>query len=101
MRTILAAIFGLFLTFSASAKLTFREIRTAADNVIELFYVSDTLDVNEVDISDPAQWKVNGQPALAVNRVAAAADQCDNFIYLTVPTLENGKKYTIDTPYGS
>ena len=101
MRTILTAIFGLFLTFSTSAKLTFREIRTAADNVIELFYVSDTLDVNEVDISDPAQWKVNGQPALAVNRVAAAADQCDNFIYLTVPTLENGKKYTIDTPYGS
>ena len=101
MKTLLTALLSLLITLSASAELTLREIRTASNNVIELFYQSDTLDVNEVDISDSTQWKVNGTPALAVNRVAAAADQCDHFIYLTVPTLTNGKKYIIDTPYGS
>lgn len=85
----------------AQAKLTFQEIRTASDNVIELYFTSDTLDVNEVDISDASQWKVNGQQVLAINRTGAAADMCDHYIYLTVPTLKNGQKYSIETPYGS
>ncbi len=97
------AMFGacLLMVLSARASLTFKEIRTASDNVIELYFTSDTLDVNEVDISDPSQWTVNGQHVLAVNRTAAAADMCDHFVYLTVPTLENGRKYGIETPYGS
>ncbi|MCQ2057602.1 MAG: hypothetical protein MJY75_05250, partial [Bacteroidaceae bacterium] len=85
----------------AQAKLTFQEIRTASDNVIELYFTSDTLDVNEVDISDASQWKVNGQQVLAINRTGAAADMCDHTVYLTVPTLKNGQKYSIETPYGS
>ena len=101
MRSLLTFSFAALLSISASAKLTLQEIRTAANNVIELYYLSDTLDVNEVDISNPAQWKVNGTQVLDVNRTAAAADKCDHFIYLTVPTLKNGQKYKIDTPYGS
>lgn len=97
--TILAT--GLLITASVHARLAFKEIRTAADNVIELYFTSDTLNVNQVDISDASQWKVNGQQVLAVNRTAAAADMCDHFIYLTVPTLENGRKYSIETPYGN
>ena len=58
----------MLMTLSASAKLTFREIRTASNNVIELYFLSDTLDVNEVDISDASLWKVNGTQVLAVNR---------------------------------
>ena len=100
MKQILTLSFALLLSLSANAKLTLQEIRTASNNVIELFYISDTLDVNEVDTSDPAQWKVNGAQVLGVNRVAAAADQCDHFIYLTVPTLKSGQKYSIETPYG-
>ena len=101
MKSLLTFSFALLLSLSANARLTFQEIRTASNNVIELFYTSDTLDVNEVDITDPAQWKVNGTQVLSVNRVAAAADKCDHFIYLTVPTLKNGQKYNIETPYGS
>lgn len=86
---------------AASAKLEFQQVRTAADNVIELVFKSDTLDVNECEICDSQAWMVNGVPALAVNRTAAAADMCDHFVYLTVPTLQNGKKYSIETPYGS
>ncbi len=100
MKQILTLSFALLLSLSANAKLTLQEIRTASNNVIELFYTSDTLDVNEVDISNQAQWKVNGTQVLAVNRTAAAADQCDHFIYLTVPTLKSGQKYSIETPYG-
>ena len=101
MRSLLTAVCAVLLSVSASAKLTFQEIRTASNNVIELYFLSDTLDVNEVDISDVSQWKVNGTPALAVNRTAAAADMCDHFIYLTVPTLKNGQKYSVETPYGN
>ena len=91
----------LLVTVSAQAKLSFQEVRTASDNVIELFFKSDTLDVNEVDISDPSLWRVNSQQVLAVNRTAAAADMCDHFVYLTVPKLKNGHKYSIETPYGN
>lgn len=101
MKQILTLSFALLLSLAANAKLTLQEIRTASNNVIELFFISDTLDVNEVDTSDPAQWKVNGTQVMGVNRTAAAADQCDHFVYLTVPTLKSGQKYNIQTPYGS
>ena len=101
MKSLLSLSLAVLLSLTASAKLSFQEIRTASNNVIELYFTSDTLNVNEVDISDVSQWKVNGTPALGVNRTAAAADMCDHFIYLTVPTLKNGQKYSIETPYGN
>ena len=88
MKSLLTLSFALLLSLTASAKLTIREIRTASDNVIELFFTSDTLNVNEVDISNPSQWKVNGTPVIGVNREAAAADKCDHFVYLTVPVRQ-------------
>lgn len=88
------------LSLPVSAKLEIQEIRTAANNVIELYFTSDTLNVNELDTSNPAQWKVNGEEVIAVNRVAAPALMCDHFVYLTVPILKNGKRYRIETPYG-
>lgn len=100
MRNLTFLVACLLSTLSIQAKLTFQEIRTASNNVIELFFTSDTLDVNEVDISNPSDWKVNGQQVLAINRTGAAADMCDHFVYLTVPTLKNGNKYSIETPYG-
>ena len=101
MKPLLTFAFALLLSLTASAKLTLQEIRTASNNVIELFYVSDTLNVNEVDISDPSLWTVNGTPVLGLNRIGAPADKCDHFVYLTVPTLKNGQKYSIVTPYGN
>ena len=101
MKPLLTFAFALLLSLTASAKLTLQEIRTASNNVIELFYVSDTLNVNEVDISDPSLWTVNGTPVLGLNRIGAPADKCDHFVYLTVPALKNGQKYSIVTPYGN
>ena len=99
MKTLLTAFLSLLITLSASAGLTLREIRTASNNVIELFYQSDTLDVNEVDISDSTQWKVNGTPALAVNRVAAAADQpvSDHMHGELFPAARTDKEQIVDT----
>ena len=90
----------LLLTFPVSASVSLTEIRTAADNVIELCFNSDTLDVNGIDISDISSWRVNGSQVLSVNRLAAAADKCEHFVYLTVPTLKDGTEYSIATPYG-
>lgn len=100
-KLLLAVSLLLGLCMSAQAKLTLKEIRTASNNVIELFFNSDQLDVNEVSIQNPDLWKVNGKAVLALNRTAAPGDQCDHFIYMTVPTLKNGQKYKIETPYGN
>ena len=54
MKKLLLAVFLLLgLCLSAQAKLTLKEIRTASNNVIELFFNSDQLDVNEVSIQNP------------------------------------------------
>ena len=37
---------------NAAAKLTLKEIRTASDDILVAFFSSDTVDVNEVDISN-------------------------------------------------
>lgn len=95
LTAILLAVFS-----TASAKLRLKEIRTASNNVIELFLESDKLDVNEVDLSRPEKWKVNGEQVKALNRAAAPGLTCDHFVYLTVETLKNGQTYKIETPYG-
>lgn len=86
---------------NSDAAIKLREIRTAANNVIELCFRSDTLDVNEVSVADPSAWKVNGKSPLQINRMAAAFEkECDHHVYLTVPALQEGRKYTVQTPYG-
>lgn len=101
MRRIAMLWVCLLTVLSARANLTFREIRTASDNVVCVCFSSDTLNVNECVTDDISQWKVNGSQVLAINRRADAADMCDHTVYLTVPTLKNGQKYSIETPYGS
>lgn len=85
---------------SARAELKFQEIRTASNNVIEVFFKSDIVDMNEVN-TDASLWKVNGEPVLAINRFSTETDKCDHFVYLTVPKLKNGKTYKVETPYGT
>ena len=101
MRKLISLAVLLAVAGAARAGLVLTEVRTAANNVIELCFNSDTLDVNELDISDISQWKVNGKQVYAINRLAAAADRCEHFAYLTVPVLNDGEKYSIGTPYGT
>ncbi len=104
-RSVITSIaLGILLSLAgarADAAIKLKEIRTAADDVIELWMRSDTLDLNEVNISDINGWKVNGRPVIAVNRSADPFEkECNHYVYLTVPTLKSGKSYSIETPYG-
>lgn len=85
---------------SPDETLVFKEIRTAADNIVVAFFNSDIVDMNGIDISDPSAWKLNGKPAKALNKYVAEADACEHHIYIEVDRLEPGKRYTLKTPYG-
>ncbi|MBN2174048.1 MAG: glycoside hydrolase family 9 protein, partial [Bacteroidales bacterium] len=95
---ILAVFLGIT---SVDGKVTLKEIHTASNDVLVAFFVGDTLDVNEISIDDVSQWKINGKPAVAVYKYATEGDKCDHHIYLKTNKLEEGKKYNIETPYGS
>jgi endoglucanase len=84
----------------AEAELTLREIRTAADDVLVAFFTSDTLNVDEVDIQNAAEWQIDDRPAKNIYRYATQADLCDHHIYLQTDKLVEGKKYRLQTPYG-
>jgi endoglucanase len=91
---------ALFLFQHSQAKLNLQEIHTASDNVIVLFYTSDTVDLNEVNIDTIREWKINGEPAKGIFRFATQADACDHFVYLETSKLVEGRHYVIETPYG-
>ena len=81
--------------------ISFREIRTASDCVIVAFFNCDSMDVNTIDTGKPAEWKINGKPAASVYRYAMQTDGVNHHIYLETDKLVNGKKYTVETPYGN
>ena len=95
MKPLLTLSLAMLMSLSASAKLTFQEIRTASDNVIELFYISDTLDVNEVD--SPDQRK-KGYGALLLSAVVDAMKKegpfrlCDCVSKKNLPSLKTHEK---------
>ncbi|MBN2518943.1 MAG: glycoside hydrolase family 9 protein [Bacteroidales bacterium] len=80
-------------------KLTLQEIRTASNNIIVLYFTSDTINVNEVNIEKAEDWKINGKPAINIYRYATQADVFDHYVYLKTRNLKEGKKYLIETPY--
>ncbi len=85
----------------AQPGLTLKEVRTASNTVIEVFFTSTTIDANEVSTADPSQWTVNGRAVSAINKYVMQADACDHHIFLTVPPLVSGTKYEIKTPHGN
>jgi endoglucanase len=98
---VVAFIIMMGTTLAAEARLNIREVRSASNDVLVIFFTSDTLDLNEVDISNPAAWKINGQPCKSIHRYSTKADMCDHHIYLQTDDLTEGKEYNITTPYGS
>ena len=102
MSRLLLATVAICCPLTAQAALTLKEVRTASNTVIEVFFTSTTLNANEVSTADPSQWTVNGQAATAVNRyMMQVARTANHHVYLTVPPLASGTKYDIKTPYGN
>src|SRR5512145_3205838 len=103
-RTLFALVSFLLILLSAQtadAKLTLKEVRTASKNVLVAFFTSDTLNINEVDISNAAQWKINGVPCKGISQYSTEGDACDHHVYLQTSDLAEGKKYKLETPYGN
>ncbi|MCA1760565.1 MAG: hypothetical protein LC658_12430 [Bacteroidales bacterium] len=93
---LLILIFGVNQVYS---KVTFKEMRTASDNVIVAFFNSDTVNIEEVGTSDLSQWKINGQPAKSIHKYVMQANLCNHHIYLETEKLVAGKIYKVETPY--
>ena len=81
--------------------LTLSEIRTASDRVLVAFFNCDTLNINAVDITNPTEWKINGKPVKAVHLYAMQTDGIHFHVYLETDKLVKGKKYKVETPYGT
>jgi endoglucanase len=100
----------LFGYLSAKAQLSFKEIRTASDNVLVAFFQSTNvsgpvwntvIQTNEIDTSNLSSWTLNHQPVTAIHQFITEAEGTDYHIYLQVQKLTNGIAYTLKTPYGS
>jgi len=86
---------------SATPWITFSEVRTASDRVLVAFFNCDTFDMRAIDVTHIAEWKINGKPAQAVNLYAMQTDGVHYHVYLETDKLVKGKKYKIETPYGT
>ncbi|MBN2000478.1 glycoside hydrolase family 9 protein [candidate division KSB1 bacterium] len=99
--TFCAFVFLLLSLSNVQAKLFLKEIRTAADDVLVVFFTSDTLNVNEIDTLDSSLWKINGVSPDSMFKYVTKADPCDHHVYLKASKLEEGKEYNIETPFGN
>jgi endoglucanase len=91
----------LLICSNSYAELTLKEIRTASNDVLVVFYTSDKIDINEADISNPTAWKINGAPAKGIYKYVMQPDPCDHHIYIKTEQLNDGKEYMVETPYGN
>lgn len=86
---------------AAHAELTLREIRTASKDLLVAYFTSTVIDANEVNTTNTAMWKLNGEPVKGINKFVTEADACDHHIYLRVPALVNKTTYKLETPHGN
>jgi len=86
-------------SWTANAELTLTEIRTASKDVLVASFQSPLLDANEVHTHDLSAWKLDGKAVLAIHEFVTEAEACEHHIYLEVPPLINGTRYTLQTPH--
>ena len=77
MKCHLAVLAFLGCALTAQAELSFKEVRTASNQVLVAYFKSDIIRADEVDTNDLSQWRINGQPAKVINRFVTEADACD------------------------
>ena len=91
-----------------NTNLTFKEIRTASEDVVVAFFTSDGTELETLDISDPSQWKINGKApehiyiyAVVTNEIVFVPNAFEYHVFLETSKLKKGEKYQIETPYGN
>ncbi len=86
-----------------------QEIRTASSTELVAFFHSTNISgpvyatvypTNEVTISAPSSWTLNGQPVTTLNEFVTESDGVDYHIYMQVPQLitQWSMSYTLNTP---
>ena len=100
MKRLMACAVFLCFVAPAVAELSLKEIRTASNTVLVAYFKSTVIKADEVNTADLSAWKLNGQPVTAIDKFVTEADACDHHIYLQVPALVNGTRYTLQTPHG-
>ncbi len=101
MKTILTFFLVLYAGILASnATPVIKEIRTASNNVLVLYFESDTVDLNEINTENISDWKINGKQPAEIHKFVTEANACNHHIYLVTDKLKEGEKYSIETPYG-
>ncbi len=102
MKTKLTLI-GLLIAgfFSLNAKPELKEIRTASNHVIVLYFESDSVDLSEINTENFSDWKINGKQPSEIYQYFTESRTGNHHIYLVTDLLKEGKKYTIETPYGN
>lgn len=102
MKRLLASfLLTIVLSARTEAALTLTEIRTASNTHIVAFFKGTDGNVNAANIASPAQWTVNGQPALSLQRFVTQSNQSNHHIYIEVPALVEGTAYNLVTPHGN
>lgn len=86
---------------SVDPTITLSEIRTASNNVVVALFNSGIVNMDAIKIDDLSQWTLNRKPVKAIHKFVTEAEACEHHIYLDVQKLRRGKKYTLQTPYGS
>lgn len=101
MKTTITFLFMLIAGLTTlKARPVLKEIRTAANNVLVLYFESDTVDINEIGIENKSEWKINGKEPGEIFRFVTQANACNHHIYLVTDDLQEGKHYVIATPLG-
>jgi hypothetical protein len=100
MKRLAVLIIILCSPLSAKAELSLKEIRTASNNILVVYFKSDVINADEINTADPSLWKLNGQSVSAINKFVTEANARDHHIYLHVPTLVDRTKYRLETPHG-
>ena len=77
---------------NAKAEVTLKEIRSASNDVLVAFFAGDSVDINEIDIEEKSQWKINGIPAVNIYKYATQSNPSDHHIYLETSNLQEGKR---------
>jgi endoglucanase len=101
LRLCLASLFLVSTAAAAETDLTLREVRTASSDVLVLVFNSEKRDAKLVDVSDASAWTVNAEPAKQLSLYVTPAQGCEHRVYLRTSRLEEGKVYTVATPYAT
>lgn len=99
MKYLLTQLLLVSLAITIHAALKIQEIRTASDNVLEVFLLSNIVNVEETDLT-LSKWKINDISPQSIYHYAMESDSCNHFVYLESTQFQEGTSYKISTPYG-